>query len=107
MAGLQVVIAAEGKIPVFLDGGVRRGTDVLKALALGAQGVFVSTLPKLALAQQSYRGVILVAFSYSPRSGLKSFREVDVFLLRIMSSSPAKRRVWQLEQQYPDFGLFT
>lgn len=44
---LQVVIAAEGKIPVFLDGGVRRGTDVLKALALGAQGVFVSTTPQL------------------------------------------------------------
>ena len=28
-----------GKIPVFLDGGVRRGTDVFKALALGAAGV--------------------------------------------------------------------
>ena len=27
------------KIPVFLDGGVRRGTDVFKALALGATGV--------------------------------------------------------------------
>jgi (S)-2-hydroxy-acid oxidase len=29
---------------VFLDGGVRRGTDAFKALALGASGVFVSTL---------------------------------------------------------------
>lgn len=28
---------------MFLDGGVRRGTDVFKALALGAAGVFVST----------------------------------------------------------------
>ena len=27
---------------MFLDGGVRRGTDALKALALGAAGVFVS-----------------------------------------------------------------
>lgn len=38
----QVVQAAAGRLPVFLDGGVRRGTDVLKALALGASGVFVS-----------------------------------------------------------------
>jgi L-lactate dehydrogenase (cytochrome) len=35
-------IAAEAKgMTVILDGGVRRGTDVLKALALGAQFVFV------------------------------------------------------------------
>lgn len=31
-----------GKIPVLMDGGVRRGTDVFKALALGAQAVLVS-----------------------------------------------------------------
>ncbi|CAI0548490.1 unnamed protein product [Linum tenue] len=38
----EVVKAAQGRVPVFLDGGVRRGTDVFKALALGASGVFVS-----------------------------------------------------------------
>lgn len=31
----------EGRVEVFLDGGVRKGTDVLKALALGAKAVFV------------------------------------------------------------------
>lgn len=35
----EVVAAVGGKIPVFLDGGVRRGTDVFKALALGATAV--------------------------------------------------------------------
>lgn len=42
MALEEVVRAARGRVPVFLDGGIRRGTDVFKALALGASGVFVS-----------------------------------------------------------------
>jgi isopentenyl diphosphate isomerase/L-lactate dehydrogenase-like FMN-dependent dehydrogenase len=37
----EVVEAASGRCEVYLDGGVRRGTDVLKALALGARAVFV------------------------------------------------------------------
>jgi 4-hydroxymandelate oxidase len=36
-----VVAAVDGRLPVLLDGGVRRGTDVVKALALGARAVFV------------------------------------------------------------------
>ena len=43
---MQVVHATKGKIPVLLDGGVRRGTDVFKALALGAQAVLVSSQPR-------------------------------------------------------------
>jgi isopentenyl diphosphate isomerase/L-lactate dehydrogenase-like FMN-dependent dehydrogenase len=35
----EVVQGAGGRIPVLLDGGVRRGTDVFKALALGATAV--------------------------------------------------------------------
>jgi isopentenyl diphosphate isomerase/L-lactate dehydrogenase-like FMN-dependent dehydrogenase len=37
----EVVEAVGGRIPVLLDGGVRRGTDVAVALALGAQAVLV------------------------------------------------------------------
>jgi 4-hydroxymandelate oxidase len=35
----EVVAGVRGRIPVFLDGGIRRGTDVFKALALGATAV--------------------------------------------------------------------
>ena len=38
---LPAVVAACPGIPVMLDGGVRRGTDVLKALALGAKFVWI------------------------------------------------------------------
>jgi L-lactate dehydrogenase (cytochrome) len=38
---LAEIVAAVPGLPVMLDGGVRRGTDVLKALALGARFVFV------------------------------------------------------------------
>ena len=37
----EVVDAAGDRVEVFLDGGVRRGTDILKALALGAKAVFI------------------------------------------------------------------
>ncbi|HWC98998.1 MAG TPA: alpha-hydroxy acid oxidase [Candidatus Sulfopaludibacter sp.] len=35
----EVIAAVRGRIPVFVDGGFRRGTDVFKALALGARAV--------------------------------------------------------------------
>jgi 4-hydroxymandelate oxidase len=37
----RVADAVAGRIPLLLDGGIRRGTDVLKALALGARAVLI------------------------------------------------------------------
>ena len=37
----EVISAVNGQVEVYIDGGVRLGTDVLKALALGARAVFI------------------------------------------------------------------
>jgi isopentenyl diphosphate isomerase/L-lactate dehydrogenase-like FMN-dependent dehydrogenase len=37
----EVVEAVNGKIPVLVDGGIRRGGDVIKALALGAKAILI------------------------------------------------------------------
>ncbi len=46
----EVVDAVQGRIPVLMDGGVRRGSDVLKALALGAKAVGLGRAPRWGLA---------------------------------------------------------
>lgn len=37
----EIAVAVRGRVPIFLDSGIRRGTDILKALALGATAVGV------------------------------------------------------------------
>ncbi|XP_059639733.1 peroxisomal (S)-2-hydroxyacid oxidase GLO4-like [Cornus florida] len=53
----EVVHAVGGKVPVLLDGGVRRGTDIFKALALGAQAVLVGRPVLYGLAAMGEQGV--------------------------------------------------
>ena len=56
----EAVAAARGKIEVFLDGGVRRGADVVKAIALGARAVFIGRPLFWGLAVGGEKGVIRV-----------------------------------------------
>ncbi|HLY31368.1 MAG TPA: alpha-hydroxy acid oxidase, partial [Ktedonobacterales bacterium] len=53
----EVVAAVNGRVEVILDGGVRRGTDVLKALALGARAVQVGRPILWGLAARGEAGV--------------------------------------------------
>ena len=46
----EVVEAVAGRIEVYVDGGIRRGSDVVKALALGARAVLVGRAPLWGLA---------------------------------------------------------
>jgi isopentenyl diphosphate isomerase/L-lactate dehydrogenase-like FMN-dependent dehydrogenase len=53
----EVVEACAGNVPVLMDGGVRRGTDVVKALALGAEAVLVGRAVLWGLAVDGEAGV--------------------------------------------------
>lgn len=52
-----VVDTVQGRIPVFMDSGVRRGADVVRALALGARAVFVGRPVLYGLAVDGQAGV--------------------------------------------------
>jgi len=56
----EVVEAVQGKIPVHVDGGVRHGTDIFKALALGADFVWVGRPTLWGLAYKGEEGVKLM-----------------------------------------------
>jgi 4-hydroxymandelate oxidase len=59
IAVLPDVVAAVGeRVPVLVDGGVRRGTDVLKAVALGATAVLVARPTAWGLAVAGEQGVV-------------------------------------------------
>jgi 4-hydroxymandelate oxidase len=55
-----IVDAVDGRIPLLLDGGIRRGTDALKALALGADAVAIGRPVLWGLALSGEAGVVQV-----------------------------------------------
>jgi isopentenyl diphosphate isomerase/L-lactate dehydrogenase-like FMN-dependent dehydrogenase len=78
----EIVDAAGGRIEVLLDGGIRRGTDVVKALALGATAVLAGRAPLWGLAVAGEEGV---------RHVLELLRaEVELALQLLGCRSPAE-----------------
>jgi isopentenyl diphosphate isomerase/L-lactate dehydrogenase-like FMN-dependent dehydrogenase len=77
----EVVEAVNGRAEVLLDGGVRRGTDVLKALALGARALLIGRAMLWGLAVAGEEGVSNV---------LQMFRsEIELGLALLGCASPA------------------
>lgn len=83
-----VVRAVDGRVPVLVDGGIRRGTDVLKAVALGADAVLLGRPVLWGLALGGQAGVAAVLEHLRTElilamtlSGCRSLSEVDAGLL--------------------------
>ncbi len=53
----EIVDAVGGKIPVIVDGGIRRGSDIVKAMALGASAVGLGRAPRWGLGAFGPQGV--------------------------------------------------
>ena len=53
----EIADAVRGRIPVLVDSGFRRGSDVLKALALGANAVCLGRVPRWGLGAFGADGV--------------------------------------------------
>ena len=75
----EIAAALAGKTEVYVDGGIRRGTDILKALALGARAVLIGRPAIWGLAVDGADGV---------RAVLDHFRDE---LIRAMQLSGAAR----------------
>lgn len=85
----EVVKAADGKIVVLIDGGFRRGTDILKALAIGATAVAVARPYLYGLAAFGQRGVTRVMELLQTElaldmglSGVPNLKAIDRSLVR-------------------------
>ena len=85
----DVVDAVGGKVPVLMDGGIRRGTDILKALAVGAKAVLVGRAPLWGLGAFGQPGVERVLWMLGAElkfamalSGKRDLASIDRKLVR-------------------------
>jgi len=93
----KIVDAVAGKAPVLVDGSFRRGTDVIKALAFGAQGVIVARPAMWGLAAYGADGVQAVVEMlqtelgrYMGMCGKSNLKMLDRTLLKVHGPMPAK-----------------
>ena len=92
-----IVDAVGGKVPVLVDGSFRRGTDILKALAFGAQSVLVARPVMWGLAAYGADGVQGVVemlqtelARYMAMCGRPNLKMLDRTMLRVHGVRPVR-----------------
>jgi len=81
----EVVRAVAGRCEVYLDGGVRTGTDAFKALALGAKVVFVGRPVIYGLAYNVRLVYIAYCYALSKNTDIKYTDNVKVYCSAYLS----------------------
>jgi isopentenyl diphosphate isomerase/L-lactate dehydrogenase-like FMN-dependent dehydrogenase len=89
--------AVAGKAPILIDGSFRRGTDILKALALGARAVMLGRPPLWALAAYGSAGVQAMLEMLQTElardmamCGKPNLKSLDPSLVKIHARGPAR-----------------
>ena len=90
----EVVAQVSGRVPVLMDGGVRRGTDVLTALALGATAVLVGRPTLWGLAARGEPGVAdvlgILRSEFENAMALTGCRTVDEIGRALVTPAPSR-----------------
>jgi isopentenyl diphosphate isomerase/L-lactate dehydrogenase-like FMN-dependent dehydrogenase len=96
----EIVAAVEGRAEILADGGVMRGTDVLKMLALGARAVLIGRLMAWGLAAGGRAGLIRTLEILRQEISV-TMANVGVSNVRDLSSELVRRSTPPLEQPWP------
>jgi isopentenyl diphosphate isomerase/L-lactate dehydrogenase-like FMN-dependent dehydrogenase len=93
----SIIDAVAGKVPVLTDGAFRRGTDIIKALAFGAQGVLIGRPVMWGLAAYGEPGVRSVVEMlqtelgrYMAMCGKVNLKALDRTAVKVHGPAPAK-----------------
>ncbi|MBK4735362.1 alpha-hydroxy acid oxidase [Noviherbaspirillum pedocola] len=94
----SVAAAVDGEVEIFLDGGVRRGTHIVKALALGADGVFLGRAWVYGLAAHGRSGVA------DAISLLRAEFDLTLALMGVTSIAELRKTGTRLRRTQPGIG---
>ncbi len=99
----EIAAAVKGKVKIFVDGGIRSGTDALKMLALGAEAVLVGRPMAIAAVGGGKQAVALLLTQYADQlrtamiyGGCKSLSDVSPSVL-----APTRQEVKAPEERRP------